>query len=831
MATTYVGIDLGTTNSVICSYDGDGVRLYKSPEQQDVTPSAIYIDKRSRYFGFRAYQSAARSPGNAAIGFKRLMGTSTPIAIPAMDLSLKPEECSAEILKVLYGYLPDAIRNDPETGTVITVPAAFNQMQKDATLAAAEMAGLGRVALMQEPVSAVMSVMRANPLDGMFLIYDLGGGTLDIALAESVAGRVTLHENGGIAMNGGRDWDRAILDNVIKPWLLANFTLPTNFSTQQKYQGMLRLLGYHAEQGKIRLSASGSPEAPIYVPDNEIRVQDENGDDIYLDVMLTQDILNRLIGEKVNDSIIAARDVLARAHLTADDVRRVVFVGGPTQYRPLREKVAFELGIEGSTEVNPMTAVAEGAAIFAESIDWNTQSRGRKSSRGSVAASGAGLNLTLNFQARTPDIKARLVISASGLADDVSYQIDSLDTGWTSGRMKLADGAAATLPLAKNGDNRFKIFVFDPDGGPLSLPTDTITITRTTASIDAIPASHSIGVTVKERIGGEVGFDYLVRAGDALPKKGKMMFRAEHSLRAGVADSLRIQLWEGEIERPPTDNRPIGTLKISGVDFEAGAIQAGDELHFEYEITDSGNITATVSVPTISGTFSSHNLYSRQEGQIDFSHATLQVGEDVTRMLERVDTASDKVQDERLSRAKSRLEAAKSQLAGTPDPETCKQSMDQVLEAARLLNQVRKDNLAHLRGDDIEQIESSFDQLVRESATPAQGTSFTNLVKSAQRAIALPSGEFEHLLEQAWALIRLLLWKQDGWIVHLFQLRRSEPHMFPDQIKFGLLVAKGDEALRKNDINELRSIVAQINEARLWSNSNDVLADVNILRA
>ncbi len=181
----YVGIDLGTTNSAICSFDGDKIHLYKSPEQHDVTPSAIFIDRRgNKYVGSRAYNSAAKNPDNAAVLFKRLMGTSTPVKLPAVNLMMTPEECSAEVLRSLFGYLPEEIRGDGDTGTVITVPAAFNQMQKDATMAAADAAGLGRVALMQEPVAAVMSVMRQRKNDGIFVVYDIGGGTLDVAIAE-----------------------------------------------------------------------------------------------------------------------------------------------------------------------------------------------------------------------------------------------------------------------------------------------------------------------------------------------------------------------------------------------------------------------------------------------------------------------------------------------------------------------------------------------------------------------------------------------------------------------------------------------------------------------
>lgn len=133
--TSYVGIDLGTTNSAIATYDGTESRIWKSPEQNDVTPSALLYDKRgNRYVGQRAYDAAPHNPGSAALLFKRLMGTSTPIEMPGVDLTKTPEEWSAEILRTMFGYLPEEVRSDADIGSVITVPAAFNQMQKDATL-------------------------------------------------------------------------------------------------------------------------------------------------------------------------------------------------------------------------------------------------------------------------------------------------------------------------------------------------------------------------------------------------------------------------------------------------------------------------------------------------------------------------------------------------------------------------------------------------------------------------------------------------------------------------------------------------------------------------
>lgn len=291
----YVGIDLGTTNSAICSYDGVDVHVYKSPDQHTVTPSAIYIDRRSRYFGRRAYDAAARSPDNVALFFKRLMGTNTPIAITGAELVLSPEECSAEILKVLFSYLPEDIRNPRETGTVITVPAAFDQMQRDATLSAAELAGIGRVALMQEPVAAVMSVMRGARRDGIFLIYDLGGGTFDIAIAESNGGRVSLLDNGGVAMCGGRDLDRVLVEKVVIPWLHSQFHLPEHFQSDPKYKRLLKLAVWAAEHAKIQLSFG--PDALISTTEDETRTQDLQGQPIYLDIPLSRSTFEEIASD------------------------------------------------------------------------------------------------------------------------------------------------------------------------------------------------------------------------------------------------------------------------------------------------------------------------------------------------------------------------------------------------------------------------------------------------------------------------------------------------------------------------------------------------------
>ena len=818
----YAGIDLGTTNSAIATWDGSTLKLWKSPEQNDVTPSAIYFDRRGRYVGKRAYDLVPQDRSKSATLFKRLMGTSTPINISGQD-SVTPEWCSAEILKTLFAYLPEEVRSQVK-GTVITVPAAFNQMQKDATLQAAELAGIGAVTLMQEPVAAVMSVMRARSSNGTFIIYDLGGGTLDVAIAEGLDGRVSLQAHGGIEMCGGRDWDRAIVANIVRPWLEKTFDLPEDAPTNPAYRKLFAKLDWASEKAKIELSSRG--EAIISLSEVEVGVQDQSGADIYVDVTLSKDLLDKLIDDRLKDSIESVRETMTKAGLTSQDVDRVVFVGGPTQYKTVRDRVAFELGLPGALDVDPMTAVAEGAAIFAESVDWTSQRKGRKASRGSVSG-GSALSLSFNYIARTPDIRSKLVVKAQGAVTSGSeFQVDSLETGWSSGRQPLKDGAAVELTLSKLGENEFKIFVFDPSGAPIALENERITISRTAAAIDSIPASHSIGIEALEKKGGRPVLKWLVRAGDALPKKGSMKFAAADLIKAGSQNSISFKIWEGDIASPVSDNRPVGALKITGQDLEQGVISSGAELICEYEVSDSGNVILEVTIPSVGGSFQTgHNLYSRQESSIDYSTYGLQVHEEAEQQLSRLDEIADKVDDPQIARAREKLDQALASNAEDGNPEQAKEAMDRVLEAKKLISKIREANLKTMRQIDLDHTAKFFDEHVRQHAKPSEETQFDNAVRSAKRAIELNDSSFENYVSDLRGKNWEILWRQDSFVVGRFQWLSKSSHLFQDKVEFAQLVAVGQKATAEDDMHQLRAVVASMEDKRIHVGGDDGMSD------
>ena len=177
----HLGIDLGTSNSAVVGNVNAQLRVFKTSDGSDVLPSVIYIDQRGhRLYGRRAYEQTRLSPDNVAKGFKRLMGTSTPMKFRASGQVMTPEECSAEIIRQLVSQALLETNASEITGTAITIPAAFNQMQSEATLRAAAAAGLDRVVLLQEPIAAAMAQAQNN--SGEFLVYDLGDGTFDLAL-------------------------------------------------------------------------------------------------------------------------------------------------------------------------------------------------------------------------------------------------------------------------------------------------------------------------------------------------------------------------------------------------------------------------------------------------------------------------------------------------------------------------------------------------------------------------------------------------------------------------------------------------------------------------
>ncbi len=808
----YIGIDLGTTNSVIATFDGKDTRIWKSKEQSDVTPSAIYVDRRGKkFYGKRAYDMAAKEPERSALLFKRFMGTQTPIMYAGITTT--SEQCSSEILQQLFRNLPEEIRNSEENGIVITVPAAFDQMQNAATVEAAKLANLGEhVTLIQEPVAAIMSVMKAKPKNGNFLIFDMGGGTLDIAIADSVNGKVNLLAHGGIAMCGGRDFDRQILNSKIIPWLFENYTLPEDLKVNPNYKTALQLAVRAAEEAKIALSTDESVTI-----DADLNINDLNEEPIFLEVPLTRTDLDSYIESYIDDAIHEARETIHKAGLSPLDFDRIIFVGGPTNYKPLRDRVSKELGIEGSLEVNPMTAVAEGAAIFAESIDWSSISYQRKSERGLVK-SQQELGLLFKYSARTTANEAKIIVKINEDNDNYTFEISSSDTGWNSGLIKLANHTKVIVPLYHRGENHFFITVYDAYGREVALENKEITISQVVASIGNILASHSIGIEVQESSAPSSDriLDYLVRENDQLPASGIREFRANESVRAGSNDELRFNLWEGDIEKPVEDNLFIGCMTISGRDFDYGTINEGDKLICEYTVTESGSVELHISVPSIDEDFSEKNFYSRTQGEKDWSQeadSTLQEAKNVRQKIDSIMEAVNGENLDLLKNAKDQNQKIINMMKEQPDSEEIKKSSEELLQMKKLLYSISQKEMPNIRKKQLEHIRELYENDLKPYATENEIRNLDHQLSILDDSITKTSRIFDKEWEYLLSLAIPLLLKNPGfvmdWFKHLATIQYSL--LYRDQANE--LINKGFFIIKKQGtVEDLARITCELNQ-------------------
>ena len=807
----YIGIDLGTTNSVICSFDGKETTIWKSPEQSDVTPSAIYIDRRGhRFYGRKAFTMAAENEGNSATLFKRYLGTTRTYMFRDSGESLTPVECSAQLLRVLYGYLPEDVRNDPETVTVITVPAAFNQMKKDAALEAAKLAGLGRTALMQEPVAAVMSVLKKDDAERLFLIYDLGGGTFDISVAQFVGGHVSLIAQGGREMCGGRDMDRWIYEHKLLPWLREHFDIPRDPDQDEKYLRMKRSILLAAEAAKIALSSSQKTD--LWIDEDTLRTRDESGKDIFLDLKLTRDDIIKCVSEMAEETCLLTLQTLQRAGVSAKQVDQIVFIGGPTMYAPLRDEVCALLGIKRGTAVNPMTAVAEGASIYAESINWEDEQHRRRKSIGELKSEEPEdeQRVTVRYEERTSLDKCKIAVVVPDTGMHTARVRSSAMTGqpqYDSGRISVIKQCIIEVPLPETGKYTFTLEVEDADKKTCISPK-TIEVTRTLASIQAIPASHSIAVKALDRPGGTAVPVYLVEADDPLPKSGTIVLRAARQLVGGSDGALSFSLWEGEIRDPVDDNRYIGSYRIPGKAFHGGVITVGMEIICNYEMNEAGNLRLGVSVPGVGAQLEQQNFYSRLEGQVDIQD-TYSLVKEINELLERTAQMQLRVVDESLKELREKLFKLRDILSRSNDPEEIARAESSLMDCYRQTALLHQRYAGVIKSQEVEKAVRVFDQL-KKNAGEDEIASFRNLVESARFSIDMGSSDIEGQIQEMWRRIGDLRWRDDSFIRRVFLFMADFPGDYSDRARFDHLRAEGMTCLENNDMDALRKIINEI---------------------
>ncbi|EAE2637772.1 molecular chaperone DnaK [Listeria monocytogenes] len=343
-----IGIDLGTTNSAVAVLEGGEAKIIPNPEGARTTPSVVGFKNGERQVGEVAKRAAITNP-NTISSIKRHMGTNYKETIEGKDYS--PQEISAIILQYLKSYAEDYLGETVDKA-VITVPAYFNDAQRQATKDAGKIAGLEVERIINEPTAAALAYgMDKTETDQTILVFDLGGGTFDVSILELGDGVFEVHSTAGDNELGGDDFDKKIID-----YLVAEFKKDNGIDLSQDKMALQRLKDA-AEKAKKDLS--GVTSTQISLP---FITAGEAGP-LHLEVTLTRAKFDELTHDLVERTIAPTRQALKDANLSASDIDQVILVGGSTRIPAVQETIKKELSKEPHKGVNPDEVVAMGAAI------------------------------------------------------------------------------------------------------------------------------------------------------------------------------------------------------------------------------------------------------------------------------------------------------------------------------------------------------------------------------------------------------------------------------------------------------------------------------------
>lgn len=827
----YLGIDLGTSNSAVVGYDGERLTVFKTAEGADVLPSGLFINAQGRRFvGRRAYEQAAISPENVALAFKRMMGTSTPVRFAAAALTLSAEDASADVLRTLMSQAALESGSPAVTGTVITMPAAFNQMQTEATLRAAEMADIRPVALLHEPIAAAMASMAtAKARSGQFLVYDLGGGTFDAALVKSSNGVVDVIAHEGINMLGGRDHDEALLRSVVMPWLQDNFDLPDDYALRPEIQTLLRRVRLRLEQAKIELTTRDQTQ--LFVSEDELRVRDRSGADVYLDVEISRGDLERLIEPEIERSIALCAKMIADQGYRHDDLDRVVLIGGPSKMPIVRSRVPEMLGIAVDLSTDPMTAVACGAAIYAESRDWGTTRSTRKPTR---ATEMAATGVRFDFAARTAEDNTRLRITG---CTDHRVRIDA-DDGWTSGEIVVSTEHKLALPLSRQGANDFKVHL-SREGSTAEIVS--LTIVRTAASSAGMPLTHTLAVAVEEDDRGRRKDrpHAIAKKGETLPLSGTEHFVAARTLVGGSDERIDIGFFQTSDDINDLSlARSVGAFELKAdVHLDAGQVlRAGSRIDVHWQIDENGIVLANISLPDLGMSFDSPRFYSSAAGHKNFldeegAQYVATLSEDADSSLSAAQEALSHTARVELAALRQRLVRQLERVAQSAEPEVRRQAAEEIMAVREDLYRLTHEdgNRAAVLNRDVATVEELFENHLRTRIAPSEAARFDQLSRTARAALdANAIKEAEHALDQMRSVMVVALLEIPQFLIEQFENLAQERIFASDKSVHDRLVQVGQRCIQTQDWSGLRQVNFGLNDNRValapMGRSKDILS-------
>lgn len=614
------GIDLGTTNSCLAIPDDNhGFEIIENQaDRMQVTPSAVLINGKGRMLiGQRAYNS--QKVEDLAIQFKRSMGTNKNVRFVSAGIQKSPEELSSEILKALRNDAENRL-NRPIENVVITVPAAFKTLQSEATNKAGQLSGFKNIILLQEPIAAAVAYgAKPDSKDKHWMVFDYGGGTLDVAIISTTDNRLTVENSEGDNYFGGSDIDRLIYKNIVLKKLIDEGYAVDNLLDESTSRGksLVRKIQLDCENCKIELSNRTTAIFELF------DIDDDNDEPIEFECEITREELESLISETVERSIGIAKKALEGANIQASQLDKILLVGGSTFIPLVRQRLTQEFNVELDSSLNPMTVVAAGAAIYASTSVIDVEEDVELTDE-----NHAILNLT--YDPISSEDKVNVIGKVANITDvniskirvDCATSDDFSGAVWTSGWVDLLDEDTGIFDIdvvLQSGKlNHFKVFACDEKGTDITIenPLFSIKHNENVLKTSAPPATMSIGVQIQDSKTGNDILYHLIKKNTPLPASAEQTFKLSRDINPSMADCITIKIWEGENVVNPEANHSAGEITVQSSAMDR-VIPKGTEIDLTIIEDEDRKIHVSGYIPDFEYEIPEHTL--RAEAKVDLA--------------------------------------------------------------------------------------------------------------------------------------------------------------------------------------------------------------------
>lgn len=798
------GIDLGTTNSSIAKFIKGEVIIFSNPQDygRNTLPSVVSFKKDKIIVGNKAKEFLEKDPKSVVGVFKRKMGTAESFKIKSINESKTPIELSAQVLKELKTFVNNG---DALDAVVITIPASFDTIQSNATKEAGIQAGFKQVVLLQEPIAASLAYANMKKerdlKEGQWLVYDLGGGTFDVALIKIKDGEMKVLDHEGDNFLGGADFDQMIVERFVIPKICGEYTF-SNLedemkSASGKFNAKYYVLLRRAEEAKITLSSKTSAEIVVD------GFEDEDGNEVDMEIVITRSEFNELIKAKIDETIEMIKQILTRNTLKPIDVQFNLMVGGSTYIPYVRSRVEEVLQIPVNCEIDPTTAVAVGAAYYAAT---KPKELGKATERKKTSIS---IKTAYNKTSKEKDelFSARV----AGTFDGFSYRITRQDGGFDSGLKKLTERISEDLPLVDGAFNFFSFVVYDSHNNIVETDIEPIGI-NSGFGISGQPIPEDICLEVDDYDNpGQTRLILVFQKNSVLPLRKQFTFPLNKGLIKGnIDDSLIINVVEGSHLSIPESNKPIAFLRIDG-NMVKRDISKGSDLEITISITESRDVNISAYLNMADQEFK--QLFNPKQRNTDINYLKEQV-EDLSEKLDiEIEEATEK-EDYETASALSKLKKDMESVSHETESLTSDDVTDKRYQLEDKKRKIAQEIDSATKNKRIQQVKAHYfetkaecEKMLDENGNDHERKTFNDIV--AQESVFFSTNsplKIQEKSDELHSIISHIRWRTPEFLVGIFRWCRNNQTRMNDQVQAKSLIDAGTFAIESRNWERLAEI-------------------------